>query len=428
MRTNKGFIGLALAALVAGGAAKALAADVGVVPTKLIVVDKITASGTSKAVFVAKDSAISKGAGTDTSLINASLQMTYDNGTDPAVSGAFLAPSGSNWLVNKTTVAKYVNKEAPTGGGTKVSVVKPGNLVKLVGKNLGDTPLDILSQSGAAAGTANTAYCVTNDVDSNCFCSELNACVWKSIAGGTGAKLVCKGGIADPACSADPVSCTGGSPNATFPEGDEECDDGDLDPTNGCTNSCTICGNNVLSAPEECDDGNLVNDDGCDRNCRVTGCGNSLITAGETCDDGNTDDQDSCPGDCVVDACDPDTGTDYTVTVNFAGSEAVAGITVFLDYPEGLVSIPGSGAGVPGGIIDGLPGFAFGQSNDLDHALIQAVVDAAAFPSGQLFQVHFETCTGAGTPVADDFDCIVTAAGDEALAPIPGVTCSVDLP
>jgi cysteine-rich repeat protein len=428
MRTNQGFIALAIAACAAGGVPRVQAADVAVVPTKLIVVDKLTASGTAKAVFVAKDAAVDKGIGTDPAQISASLQVTYDNGTDPAVSGVFGAPGGANWLVNKSTVAKYVNKDAPTGGATKVSVIKPGNLVKLVGKSLGDTPLDILSASNAAGGTAYTAYCLDNDTTSNCFCSSLNTCVWKSIAGGTGAKLVCKGGSGDGSCTADPVSCTGGFPNGVFPEGDEECDDGNPDPTDGCTNACTTCGDGTVSLPEECDDNNLTSGDGCDANCRVTGCGNGLIVGSETCDDGNTSDQDSCPADCVVDACEPNLGSDYTVTVNFAGSENVAGITVFLDYPEGKVSIPGSGAGVLPGIIDGLPGFAFGQSNDLDHALIQAVVDASAFPSGQLFQIHFETCASAPAPSPSDFTCTVQTAGDENLAPIPGVTCSVVLP
>lgn len=427
MRTNKGFIALALAACAAAGAVTARAADIGVVPTKLIVVDKLTASGSAKAVFVAKDAAVDKGLGTDPAQISASLRVTYDNGTDPAVSGEFGAPAGANWLVNKSTVAKYVNKDAPTGGATKVSVIKPTNLVKLVGKSLGDTPFDILSASNAAGGTAYTAYCLTNDATSNCFCSELNTCVWKSIAGGTGAKLVCKGGATDASCTADPVNCAGGFPNGTV-EGDEECDDNDVDPTDGCTNSCTTCGNGVVTAPEECDDNNLVNGDGCDRNCRATGCGNGLIVGSETCDDGNTSDQDACPADCVVDACTPTAASDYTVTVNFAGSESVAGITVFLDYPEGKVSIPGSGAGVLPGIIDGLPGFAFGQSNDLDHALIQAVVDAAAFSSGQLFQIHFETCNGSPAPSPSDFTCTVQTAGDENLVPIPGITCSVVLP
>jgi cysteine-rich repeat protein len=211
-------------------------------------------------------------------------------------------------------------------------------------------------------------------------------------------------------------------------EGDEECDDGNLDPTDGCTKECTSCGNGTTTAPETCDDSNLVSGDGCDANCRTTGCGNELIVGDETCDDGNTDDADSCPSDCIVDACAPESGTDYTVSVNFAGSENVAGITVFLDYPEGKVSIPGSGAAVPAGIITDLPGFAFGQTNDLDHALIQAVVDAGAFPSGLLFNIHFETCAGAAAPTPGDFACTVQSAGDPDLVPIAGVTCSVQLP
>ena len=47
----------------------------------------------------------------------------------------------------------------------------------------------------------------------------------------------------------------------------EECDDGNLDPDDGCTDSCTICGNTVVTPPEECDDGNLVNGDGCSASC-----------------------------------------------------------------------------------------------------------------------------------------------------------------
>ena len=207
----------------------------------------------------------------------------------------------------------------------------------------------------------------------------------------------------------------------------EECDDGNVDPTDGCTNDCTICGNGTVTAPEECDDSNLTSGDGCDANCRTSGCGNGLIVPPETCDDGNTDDMDSCPSDCVVDPCDPTPLSDLTYDVTFAGSEAVAGMTVFIDYPEGKVSIPGSGGNVPAGIITDLPGFAFGQTNDLDHALIQAVVDSSAFPSGLLFRIHFETCADAPVPDPGDFICTVTAAGDENLNEIQGVTCAVSL-
>jgi len=423
MRSSAQWVALVMMAGVAQ------AANIGVVPTKMIVVDKLAAASKAKAIFVAKDAAVDKGTGTDV----ADISVTFDFGYDDA-SGRFVLPAGESdgtagWLVNKDTVAKYANKDAPGGAtGAKVAVIKPGTLVKIVGKNLGDTPIDMIG-NGAPTGSVFAAYTVQNGATTNKFCSEFESanCVFKEIAGGTGRKLVCKGGIADPACLATPAACVGGFPNGTI-EGEEQCDDGDVDPTDGCTNACTACGNGVVTPPEECDDSNLVNGDGCDRNCRPTGCGNGLIVAPETCDDGNTADTDSCPGDCIVDACAPDSGSDRTVTVNFAGSEAVAGITVFVDYPEGQVSIPGSGASVPAGIIDGLPGFAFGQTNDLDHALIQAVVDATAFPSGQLFQIHFEDCLSATPPVAGDFTCTVQAAGDENLAPVPGVTCSVSVP
>ena len=457
MRTNTRFIGLAIAGVIAGGAIRAGAADVGVTPTKLIVVDKSSASGTAKAVFVAKDAAIDKGPGTDAALIGAQLQMSYDNGVDAGVSGLFAAPQGTKWLVNKTTVAKYVNKDAPTGGGTKVSVIKPGNLVKLVGKNLGDVPLNILSQGGVGSGTAETAYCLQNDTTSNCFCSQLSGCVWKSIASGSGAKLVCKGGSADPSCGGISTRCAGVGSNGTLEPG-EQCDDGDGDDSDLCTGACTFCGDTIVTAPEQCDpgafctlgtrnglacdsdDGNPTtgcpgggfcrtrNVPGCDGNCTLPACGNGNISGAETCDDGNTNNQDACPSDCIIDTCAPNAGSDFTVSVNFAGSENVAGMTVFLDYPEGAVSIPGSGSGIPAGIITDLPGFAFGSSNDLDHALIQAVVDTAAYPSGLLFKVHFETCGLVPAPVAGDFACTVLSAGDDALVPVPGVTCSVSIP
>jgi cysteine-rich repeat protein len=63
----------------------------------------------------------------------------------------------------------------------------------------------------------------------------------------------------------------------------EECDDGNHEDKDGCTNACTCaaCGDGVLHifattppngmcppAPiEECDDGNLVSGDGCSATC-----------------------------------------------------------------------------------------------------------------------------------------------------------------
>ena len=60
-----------------------------------------------------------------------------------------------------------------------------------------------------------------------------------------------------------PVVCGDGTIGGT-----EECDDGNLDPNDGCTDVCTLCGNGVLAALEECDDGNLASNDGCSAACR----------------------------------------------------------------------------------------------------------------------------------------------------------------
>src|SRR4029079_8795247 len=103
---------VALATCLAPAAVRA-ADDVGVAGLKLIIVDKTAATGTAKAVFVAKDLAVGKGSGTDVTQIDANLSFFY---TDrPDVHGGFLMPANANWLVNKDTVAKYVNKDAPTG-------------------------------------------------------------------------------------------------------------------------------------------------------------------------------------------------------------------------------------------------------------------------------------------------------------------------
>src|SRR5262245_39441260 len=100
------------------GTARAL--DVPIAALKLVLGDKTVAAGNAKAVFVAKDASITKGTGTDPMQIEATLDVAYD-----AVRGSFHMPAGGNWLVNSDSIGKYVNKDAPTGGGVKVSVIKP---------------------------------------------------------------------------------------------------------------------------------------------------------------------------------------------------------------------------------------------------------------------------------------------------------------
>jgi hypothetical protein len=212
----RGVLGLVVS-FVVGWAVLGYAANVGVTPTKLIVVDKTSAASKAKVVFVAKDPAIAKGAGENAGDIEASFAMTYDS-----TSGAFDMPLGGNWLVNKSTVAKYVNKEAPLGGSVKVSVIKPAKVVKMVAKSLGDTPIDILG-TGVPSGNVYTAYCVTNGGDETCMCSSFSGCAYKKIAADSGAKLVCKNGTGDGACTAVAVPTT---TTTTFPPVTPFCGDG----------------------------------------------------------------------------------------------------------------------------------------------------------------------------------------------------------
>lgn len=186
-------LGLAVAVSAGFAVSSAMAVDVPITPLKLIVVNKTTGS---KAIFVAKDAAVTKGTATDAADISSQLDIT---GT--TAPGSFVNPEGASWLVNKDTVAKYVNKPAPTGGSTKVSVIKPGKLIKNVGKSLGDTPLSI---TAAPAGEVKAVYTIVNGGATFRHCGKFTSCSWKLIAGGTGQKMVCKGTGAPDTCPASP--------------------------------------------------------------------------------------------------------------------------------------------------------------------------------------------------------------------------------
>ena len=89
-------------------------------------------------------------------------------------------------------------------------------------------------------------------------------------------------------------------------ETNEECDDGNDDPADACTDGCkvAVCGDSIPRTdlmPEDegfeaCDDGNANDDDGCVTGCVLAACGDGLLRADlgvgeigyESCDDGNT--------------------------------------------------------------------------------------------------------------------------------------------
>jgi cysteine-rich repeat protein len=120
--------------------------------------------------------------------------------------------------------------------------------------------------------------------------------------------------------------------------GDEQCDDGNFNDRDGCTNACELarcgdglrrtdgktssmqpcCIDNPLSCPEgescmngrcsnpgfeQCDDGNEGNDDFCTTNCQTPFCGDATLNLGEACDDGNCSQSDACTNNCQIAAC-----------------------------------------------------------------------------------------------------------------------------
>ena len=76
-----------------------------------------------------------------------------------------------------------------------------------------------------------------------------------------------------------------------------------------------LCGNGRVDLDEECDDGNTLPGDGCDARCRLecnftpcdwppltlpVVCGDGVLGSGEACDDRNTESGDGCAGDCTI--------------------------------------------------------------------------------------------------------------------------------
>jgi len=147
-------------------------------------------------------------------------------------------------------------------------------------------------------------------------------------------------------------------------------------------------------------------------------CGNGVVEAPETCDDGNTVNADACPSDCIVDPCDPtlSPGGQLTVTVDNTQGNTFGVATVFIDYPEGMVLIPGSAddSQVQGAVIDRpTSGSPTCLVNDRDHGLQFGCLSfSGGFPDGLFFRVNLNACQAAMTPNVTDFGCQVLEATD----------------
>jgi cysteine-rich repeat protein len=158
-------------------------------------------------------------------------------------------------------------------------------------------------------------------------------------------------------------------------------------------------------------------------------CGNKKVEAGETCDDGNTKDGDYCPSNCRIEYCKPTNERfEVAVTLDHPPGVAAGGVVVLLDYPEGAVSLPGSG-GEPTvrERISNVPKDFMSSPFDLDYALRAVIAMARELPPGELFHASFDRCEGVAPPEAKDFRCTVeqvAGPGGKTL-PSAGFSCSV---
>lgn len=88
----------------------------------------------------------------------------------------------------------------------------------------------------------------------------------------------------------------------------EECDDGNKNNADGCSNACGLsrCGDGIVQKREECDKGKENSDvsaAACRTNCMIARCGDGVADKGEACDDGNRSDLDGCTNACKPPAC-----------------------------------------------------------------------------------------------------------------------------
>src|SRR5262249_48121116 len=164
---------------------------------------------------------------------------------------------------------------------------------------------------------------------------------------------------------------------------------------------------------------------------KAPGCGNGVVepflNPPETCDDGNTMDGDACPKNCHVDSCTPVTPSSFGVHVTFISNAPagtiIAGLSYFVDYPEGKVGAPTIPAvgGVPFGVTNSF--------NDLGYGFNDNEIKLTGLPSS-LLGVTFETCQGAPAATAADFSCMVTGASDDSGNVVDKslITCAVTVP
>ena len=93
----------------------------------------------------------------------------------------------------------------------------------------------------------------------------------------------------------------------------------------------TACNNDgIVDTGEDCDDGNADNTDGCTQICKAPFCGDGYEQAGEDCDDGNSAEFDACPSDCDLGGGEGGAGGGTTTTgAGGSGGDPCAGVLTY---------------------------------------------------------------------------------------------------
>jgi hypothetical protein len=186
-------------------APSATVSDIGVSARKLIVIDKMATTDKAKVVYVSKDTGAAKGPTEDVEAIDGAFTVRYVD--DASANGAFVfknwgqlsSGAPNHWRRNSGGVARYADdsQKHPLEGTTRVAVVKEGRLLKFVAKGLGDRAILDIVTHGAPASGVHTMFFLENGTDAfrHCTLFPSSACVHSAIAGGTGARLICRNGV-----------------------------------------------------------------------------------------------------------------------------------------------------------------------------------------------------------------------------------------
>jgi hypothetical protein len=119
----------------------------------------------------------------------------------PGNAATWDVPAGTRWVTDSPAGARYVNAAAPTGGGIRVTRLRPGRALRIVARSLGDTSiLDI------AAGNPGILDVVLS-IGPHRLCAAFAPGEWSPRPGG-GARLVARTPASTSPCDAPTTTTT----------------------------------------------------------------------------------------------------------------------------------------------------------------------------------------------------------------------------